>query len=143
MSWKLFAVTEQVDRARIVLLVDLDEPDVQPLHGERVLVLQVVEALRLQAEELVQLVEPPLPELEIGLERRETARDVADATLQRVDLPRERTDLRVERGGAALGRGDLALQGAELRVDARLLAAEAVARPVPARPGSGREQAEA
>jgi hypothetical protein len=56
---------QDVDGRRLVLLVDVDETQVEPLDGERVLALQVAEADRLQAEELVQLGEPGLVEREI------------------------------------------------------------------------------
>ena len=76
------------------MLVDRDQTCVEPLHGERVLVLEVVQTLGLEREELVQLAETRLPEREIRLQGGETARDVADAALERVDLPGELADLR-------------------------------------------------
>ena len=84
---------EHVDGRRLVLLVDLDEPEVEPLDGESVLVPEVAEADRLQLVELVQLVEAPLVQREVRLERSKLCGHVADAVLERVDLRRQAADL--------------------------------------------------
>ena len=62
---------QDVDRRRLRLLVDVDQSQVQALHGERVLVLQKTKSHRLDVEQLSRLVQPLLVQLEIGLQRRE------------------------------------------------------------------------
>src|SRR5207244_9505297 len=71
---------QDVDRRRLVLLVDVDQSQVETPHRQPVLVLEITESDRLKAEELIQLVEPALVQREIRLERRELRRDITDAT---------------------------------------------------------------
>ena len=59
-----------VDRARLALLVDLDQAQREPVDGRGVLLLEEDEPLRLERVQLGQAREPPLVEVEVGLQRR-------------------------------------------------------------------------
>ena len=117
---------QNVDRRRLVLLVDVDQSQVETPHRQPVLVLEIAESDRLKPEELIQLVEPALVQREVRLERRELRRDVADSLLERVDLACEPTDLRAERRLLRMCVRDLRVQLRELRVDGRFLVAVVV-----------------
>jgi hypothetical protein len=54
-----------------VRLVQVDHPQVELVHGVRVRALQEVEPLGLERVEVVELVEAPLVQLEVGLEERQ------------------------------------------------------------------------
>src|SRR5437763_63538 len=84
--------------ARLARCVRVVEGEVGPAHRDAVRGLERVEPRGLQIEELVQLVQPALVQREIRLQDGELRRDVADAQLEAVDLPRQRRDLRAEPG---------------------------------------------
>src|SRR5262249_3410033 len=77
-------------------------------------------------EERVQPVQLELSQLELVLERLQPLRDVADAPLERPDLPRDRRDLVVQRGLLLPRLPDLVVQLGELGVDRVLLPVQIV-----------------
>src|SRR5215203_2971841 len=87
---------KDVERRHFVRLVDVDQAVVEPLDSELVLPLERVVPLRLQLEELRQLLQPVLVEREVLLERPQAERDVADLGLERPDPARYVRNLAAE-----------------------------------------------
>ena len=99
---------------RVRGFVQLDDPSVELAHRGRVLMLEEVQPLRLEAEQVVQPREALLVELEVVLEDREPLGHVADLTFERPDLRRDVGDLRVQRGFALVRSGGLFVQALDL-----------------------------
>ena len=125
---------QHVERVGLIRLVDLDQPQVEPLLSSGVLAPEEGEALAQQVVELGDPGEPLTVERQVLLERGQAHGHVAHLRLERADLRRDRTDLDGELGLAGSSRLDLLVQVGELAVD-RLLALLEVLR--------GRRRAEA
>src|SRR4051794_32094951 len=117
---------QHFDRARLAVLVEVDQAVAEPLGQHLVLAAVEMEAAGLEAEELRQPVELLLVERQVALKRREFAGDVAGLPVERADLAVHGRDLSAERALAPLGPGELCLHALQARVD-RLLAARDVA----------------
>src|SRR6266508_2481984 len=87
---------DDVERLDAVALVDRHHPQLEPGDRDLVLASQEMEPVGLEAEELVQLVELPLMECQVLLERRESRGDVSDLPVEAPDVVRDRVDLRAE-----------------------------------------------
>ena len=116
----------EYDRQRLGGLggVDLDEPPVEPLRRSLVLALEVEQPARLEAEELVQLIQLPLVEREHVLEPVEPCGGGVDIALQSADLPRHDLDLRAEDAFPLARTRDLPLEPVDPRVERLLALAE-------------------
>ena len=88
---------DHVEGIDISLLVHLDQPRIQPGEREVVLPPEVEVALRLEPEKSRQPVELALVQGEVGLERDEPRRHVADSSLERVDAGAEPESICAER----------------------------------------------
>jgi hypothetical protein len=84
---------DHLHQRRIVRLVQVDHPQVELVQRGRVGARQEVEPLGLERVQRVELVEPPLVQLEITLEQPQLLRDVAHPCLEVADVAREPADL--------------------------------------------------
>ena len=112
---------EDVERRGRVRLVDVDEATLERRDRRPVLLLEEGVALRLEREERVQRVETPLVQREVGLERLQAERDVADSSLQRADPRGEVGDLVAQCLLVSLLLRQPTLQARDLSVDLVLL----------------------
>src|SRR3954453_17708021 len=117
---------QHFDRARLAVLVEVDQAVAEPLGQHLVLAAVEMEAAGLEAEELRQPVELLLVQRQVALEWPELAGDDAGLSVERADLAVHRRDLPAERALALLRPGELCLHALQARVD-RLLAARDVA----------------
>ena len=119
---------QDLERARLALFVEVDEPVAEPVDERAVLAAVEVVAARLQPEELVQARELLLVQLQVALERLELGGDDADLRGESADLAVDRRDLRRERALALLRPGDLRLHPLQPCVDRGLPASDIATR---------------
>ena len=119
---------QDLQRARLALFVEVDEPVAEPVDERAVLAAVEVVAARLQPEELVQARELLLVQLQVALERLELGGDDADLRGESADLAVDRRDLRRERALALLRPGDLRLHPLQPCVDRGLPASDIATR---------------
>ena len=118
---------EYLQGAQLAAFVEIDQAVSEPFDQRVVLVAVELEALGLDAVELVQPVELLLVQREVALEGREPHGDDAYLGREVADLAVDRCDVGGELALALLGAGDIRLDGLEPRIDRLLPAGDVTA----------------